>query len=313
MRLRARFALTAEDGIRARRHPDRVIHTRLCFLYEVADGPAAEIDRYRLHALATVMCDLVASRDLTDRRERAQRHGKAVAIAHHELANVADGLTLGRVEHNGEVIAAATLVDLGYGHARVGSLESIEHLDGPEAPAAQGVGIQPHVQFRNPGRRIHPHAGDAVDRADQLGDLLRRAIDDVEIVAEHIHDHRGRGARNGFVDPFLEKRVDRGGETRKARQRLANPVERPALARCPHRLEVDFELGELHAGGVDHAIRAARTLCHETHARHLHQRVRDLRADAQRFGERGARCEPHVNRVVAFAQLRNKTPAHEWQ
>jgi hypothetical protein len=64
LRLCARFAFTAEDGIRARRHFDLTIHTPLGFIHEVADWPIAEIDRYCLHALATVMGDLIAASDL---------------------------------------------------------------------------------------------------------------------------------------------------------------------------------------------------------------------------------------------------------
>src|ERR1043166_2714489 len=90
----------------------------------------------------------------------------------------------------------------------VGGLNGFEDFDGTKAELSKTIGAQPNDKAGRAGGRFQFHFGIALNLLKSFDDLLRLAIDEIEIIAENVDDDRLRFAADGFADAISEERED---------------------------------------------------------------------------------------------------------
>src|SRR5882757_8137522 len=122
----------------------------------------------------------------SDRREFSERHQFSRGVPEQKVFYRFRMTAIFRLQDYRNVEQPAAVVNLGYSRSLVGRLDSVEHIQRPEAELHQLRWDQLHVHLRQSARRLHANISRAPHWREDFGDLLRFAIEHVEIVAKNL-------------------------------------------------------------------------------------------------------------------------------
>ena len=257
---------------------------------------------------------LVAPRGLVDVRDLPEQNIGAARTAQRQVADLGDVVAALGVENRHDVEDLIAFIGLPDDIALVGGADQFEHLDRIETPTLQVGFAQVNRELRQAGRRLHLDVGRAGDLTERPGNVLRLAIEDIEVVAEDVDHDRGVISRKRLLDAFGQKSHDRGVHADEARKRLADiGLGRLGVVSRQPRLQVHFEFAVVRTPGVFGLLGPPRALRNRTHLGQLPQRLGDMGADAQGLVDGGAGHRRHVDDEVAFLELGNEAAAQKRQ
>jgi len=206
--------------------------------------------------------------------------------AQRQARDLAHGLTRLGTQNDGDIEHLVALIDLPDGVALVGRTNDIQHSHRIESPSHQVRRSRRKHDLRTGGHGLHLHIGGPRHATEKIRDLLSRVLEDAEILAEDIDDHRSRVAGDRLADTLLQKGVDLVVDSRELGQRFAH-----LLRRIPDRhagggreAQIDFARADASRGRA--FLRPAGLLGHVLGVGQLQQLPRDQIPQAQRLRQR---------------------------
>ena len=311
-----RFCLgrTGKLDVSSSREFDLGADIGLCRFDEGNEIGAGNIGGHRLHATRSLVQDLIASRSLIDIRDLLEQNISTAGAAHGQVADFGDIVPAGSVEYRHDVEYLIAFIGLADDVALIGGTDQFEHLDRVETPTLQIGFAKTDRELRHAGRRLHLNVRRARGLLQRPGNLLRLAIEQVEVVAEDVDRKRGRVAREGFLDTLSEKSHDSGVHADETRERSADIRLRLfGVVSRQTRIQIHFELAVVRTPAILGFLRSSHTLRNRAHLVQLSQGVGDTGADAQRLVDGRAGHRGHVDDEMPLLQLRNEAATEKRQ
>ena len=194
--------------------------------------------------------------------------------------------------------------------------EFVDLLD-RHADAGERGAVGPDDELREARRLLGRHVGPALGLREDRRDLGGGRVEDVVVLAVHLHGHVAADARDELVRPHLDGLEELHARAGHVFERLGHRLDELLLR--PHVavdlgplaavLEDHVRVGDLDAHRVRRDLGAARARHHRDDLGERLDAALDLGRDLERLGERDARQADDLDREVALVEARQELAA----